>query len=129
MEPNTHLKISQRLCGAPVALDEGSATVSMVADPEMVVDETGLVHGGFVFGMADYAAMLAVNDPFVVLGAAECRFLKPVLAEQSIEAVANVESEKGKKRVVKVVVSRAKDIVFESTFTCFVLEQHVTSAG
>jgi acyl-coenzyme A thioesterase PaaI-like protein len=44
----------------------------------MVVDAHGLVHGGFVFGLADYAAMLAVNDPNVVLGAAEARFLKPV---------------------------------------------------
>lgn len=30
------------------------------------------------FGLADYAAMLAVNEPTVVLGKAEVRFLKPV---------------------------------------------------
>jgi acyl-coenzyme A thioesterase PaaI-like protein len=44
----------------------------------MAVDDRGLVHGGFVFGLADHAAMLAVNDPNVVLGAASTRFLKPV---------------------------------------------------
>ena len=32
---------------------------------------------GFIFGAADYAAMLAVNQPNVVLGAAETHFLKP----------------------------------------------------
>jgi acyl-coenzyme A thioesterase PaaI-like protein len=44
----------------------------------MAADQRGLVHGGFTFGLADYAAMVAVNDPNVVLGAAEVRFLAPV---------------------------------------------------
>lgn len=26
----------------------------------------GLVHGGFIFGAADFAAMSAVNNPFVL---------------------------------------------------------------
>jgi len=43
----------------------------------MVVDDHKLVHGGFIFGAADYAAMAAVNDPNVVLGSAEVSFLKP----------------------------------------------------
>ena len=67
-----------RFCGTLVELGEGSARVALDAIDSMVVDAQGLVHGGFVFGLADYAAMLAVNDPNVVLGAAETRFLKPV---------------------------------------------------
>ena len=44
----------------------------------MAADGRGLVHGGFTFGLADFAAMCAVNDPNVVLGAATCKFLAPV---------------------------------------------------
>ena len=66
----------------------------------MAADDRGLVHGGFIFGMADYAAMVAVNDPLVVLGSAETKFLKPVQVGDTVEAVARVQSESGKKRIV-----------------------------
>jgi acyl-coenzyme A thioesterase PaaI-like protein len=83
------------------------------------------VHGGFIFGMADYAAMLAVNDPHVVLGAADSRFLKPVRTGESVVAEAQVESVDGKKQMVTARVSRDQEVVYQGTFTCFVLERHV----
>ncbi|MGE0711046.1 MAG: PaaI family thioesterase [Planctomycetota bacterium] len=125
MKPDTHLAIDHTLCGLPTALAPGRATVALVATEAMAADERGLVHGGFVFGAADYAAMLAVNDPNVVLGAAETRFLLPVVVGQRVELEAQVTEEKGKKRVVRVTARRAGDAVFEGTFTCFVLPRHV----
>ena len=91
----------------------------------MSVDAQGLIHGGFVFGLADYAAMLAVNDPNVVLGAAETRFLKPVRVGDQVIATAETIKANGRKREVHVeaVVDSVK--VFEGSFTCFVLERHV----
>ena len=78
---------------------------------------------------ADYAAMLAVNDPNVVLGAAETRFLRPVQVGDVIVARATRETTQGKKQLVKVSCTRAGDPadapVMEGTFTCFVLPQHV----
>ena len=97
----------------------------MTTLPSMSADERGLTHGGFYFGMADYAAMLAINDPNVVLGAAETRFLKPVREGDVLTASANVTGEKGKKRLVDVAVERGSDTVFTGTFTCFVLDKHV----
>lgn len=91
----------------------------------MAVDDRALVHGGFVFGLADYAAMLAVDDPNVVLGSADVRFLKPVVVGEPLVAEAVVESEAGKKRAVRVVVTRGADEVLTGTFTCYVLEHHV----
>ena len=87
MRPQTHLSIDPRLCGAPVTLSPGQATVQFVATAQMAVDEHGLVHGGFVFGLADHAAMLAVNDPNVVLGAADTRFLAPVRVGDVVTAL------------------------------------------
>lgn len=74
MEIATHLGIDRSWCGEPMVVTEGAATVRLSTSAAMAADAQGLVHGGFVFGAADYAAMLAVNDPFVVLGAAETRF-------------------------------------------------------
>ena len=46
---------------------------------------------------ADYAAMLAVNDPFVVLGAAQTRFLAPVAVGERVIARAFREQHEGRK--------------------------------
>lgn len=124
-EPKTHLKINQHLCGEPVELGEGRARVAFEASAEMAVDERGLVHGGFVFGLADYAAMLAVNDPNVVLGSAEVRFTAPVSVGQRVEATAEVRETKGKKRVLEASAVAGNSKVFEATFTAFVLDEHV----
>jgi acyl-coenzyme A thioesterase PaaI-like protein len=125
MEPNTHLAISPRLCGTPRALREGSAEVELVASEDMRADARGLVHGGFVFGLADYAAMLAINAPNVVLGSAETRFLAPVVVGETLLATARVSRTDGKKHHVDVQVSRGLDRVFEGSFVCFVPSQHV----
>jgi len=124
MKVATHLKISPQLVGEPLELSEGAATARLLTDTQMVADDQGLVHGGFTFGLADYAAMLAVNDPHVVLGAAECRFLAPVVVGEEMTARANVDERNGKKHKVRCVVSTSKP-VFEAEFTCFVLEQHI----
>lgn len=125
MEPRTHLATDPTLVGTPISLGEGNAAVALATTAAMAVDDRGLVHGGFVFGLADYAAMLAVNDPYVVLGAAECRFLAPVQVGQQLVARAHVIGEKGKKRTVETTATVGEARVFEATFTCFVLEHHV----
>ncbi len=125
MTPQTHLAINPRLCGHPGSLRAGGATVTLATVPEMAADGRGLVHGGFVFGAADYAAMLAVNDPNVVLGAAESRFLAPVCIGQSVVLDAEVTEGKGRKQTVAVVGWVDETQVFSGTFTTFVLDQHV----
>jgi acyl-coenzyme A thioesterase PaaI-like protein len=125
MEPNTHLAISGRLCGTPRTLREGSAEVELTASEDMRADARGLVHGGFVFGLADYAAMLAINAPNVVLGSAETRFLAPVSVGEQLLATARVSVAEHKKYHVEVHVSRGLDRVFEGSFVCFVPSEHV----
>ncbi|MEJ2199857.1 MAG: hotdog domain-containing protein [Desulfuromonadaceae bacterium] len=123
-QSNTHLAISPVLVGEPLALAEGRAVVQLQTCAEMVADERGLVHGGFTFGLADYAAMLCVNDPNVVLGAAETKFLAPVKLGETLVAEAELLEAKGKKRLVKCVV-KTSGPVFEGVFTCFALEKHI----
>lgn len=125
MEPRTHLAANPALCGEVVQIGEGSALVALDTTGEMVVDSRGLVHGGFVFGLADYAAMLAVNDPNVVLGSAESRFVKPVRHGDRVIARAKTISTNGRRREVRVEATVDQTAVFEGTFTCFILEQHV----
>ena len=124
-QPRTHLGIDRSLCGEPVELSEGRAVVALATRSQMTADAHGLVHGGFVFGAADYAAMLAVNDPNVVLGGSDVRFLAPVRLGDKVVCTATVTGEKGRKRVVEVSCAVGETVVVSGTLTCFVLDQHV----
>jgi uncharacterized protein (TIGR00369 family) len=122
----THERIDHALCGEPVALAPGSAAVRLATTANMAVDDRGLVHGGFVFGLLDHAAMLAVNDPNVVLGQAQVRFLRPVRVGEAVVARATVTAEAGKKRTVAVeVVRESGEAVATGELVCFVLDRHV----
>ncbi|MGE4424452.1 MAG: PaaI family thioesterase [Pseudodesulfovibrio sp.] len=129
MEIKTHESIDQTLCGEPVEVTEGTSTVRLTCTANMAADASGLVHGGFIFGLADYAAMLSVNHPNVVLGAAETRFLKPSRVGDVLMARAQDQTPLERKRIVQVEVSCGEDVVFSGTFTCFVTKQHVLAGS
>jgi len=128
-ETATHLAISPRLVGEPLEIEDGTARAKLTTLPEMAADEAGLVHGGFVFGLADYAAMLAVNHPNVVLGSANVRFTAPVRAGEEVVARAAVVRTKGKKRELEVSAAVDERVVLEGTLIAFVLEEHVLSGA
>lgn len=125
MNINTHGRIDHSLCGKPLFVEDGKSRVELVTTSSMAADEKGLVHGGFIFSLADYAAMIAVNHPHVVLGASDVKFLKPVCVGDTVTANATVQEVKGKKYWVSVCVARENEEVFQGMFTCFVLDKHV----
>lgn len=120
---NTHPAIDHRLCGHVREIGIDRSRVELLLLEEMQADATGLVHGGFIFGAADYAAMLAVNDPNVVLGSAEVRFVRPSRVGDTLGFEARVESSDGRKRTVSVVGKGTDGAeVFVGRFVCFVLD-------
>lgn len=124
----THLAIEPRLSGGIVELGDRRARVRLQTVPEMVADEDGLVHGGFVFSLADYCAMLAVNEPNVVLASARMEFLAPVAVGEAIEAAAEIVSTTGRAHEVEVVVERVGDragVVARGEMSCLVTARHV----
>ena len=125
MDVRTHAAIDPALCGAPVAVEPGRAVVELEATAAMAVDAAGMVHGGFVFGLADHAAMLAVNEPNVVLVSAESRFLRPVRPGERLRAEARVTAATPPRYAVACTVSRNGEPVFEGSFSCHVTRQHV----
>ena len=124
----THKKASVKLIGKPIVIFEGEkATAELLATKEMTVDASGLVHGGFTFGLADYAAMLAVNHANVVLASAQVKFTAPVKQGETMIAEAAVIKNEGRKNEVNVNVRVGEKIVFTGTFICYILEKHVLS--
>ena len=125
MQIRTHLKIDISLSGEPINLREGYAEVLLKTNERMIADEKGLIHGGFIFSAADYASMLAVNHPNVVLAGANVKFLKPVKLGDSILCKAKVVEDKGRKKKVIVECFKEKEKVFEGEFYTVVLDKHV----
>ncbi|MCU0599059.1 MAG: hotdog fold thioesterase [Desulfobacterales bacterium] len=125
MQILTHNHIDIKLCGQPLSVEDGTSRVELQTNDFMAVDAHGLVHGGFIFGLADHAAMIAVNDPNVVLGSAQVKFIRPVRAGQSVVAEAATLNVEGKKHSVSVIAFIGDTKVFEGEFKCFVLEKHV----
>ncbi|BCS87163.1 PaaI family thioesterase [Pseudodesulfovibrio sediminis] len=125
MQIKTHNSIEQSLCGKPITVEEGRSEVCLMCTQNMAADSRGLVHGGFIFGLADYAAMLAVNHPNVVLGSAETRFLKPSRVGDVLVARAQDQTPDERKHEVLVDVLCGEDTVFSGKFICFVTKQHV----
>ena len=123
----THLSVSEELVGKVEKIESGkSSQVVLKTGPQMGVDEKGLVHGGFTFGLADYAAMVAVNDPFVVLLSSQVRFLRPVTTGEGLTARAEVTEADGRKRKVQCeVFNQDQQKVLEGEFFCLILSQHV----
>ncbi len=124
MEIKTHMLADKELLGEVVEVEEGFAKVMLKTSQKMVVDKLGLVHGGFTFGAADLAAMIAVNHPNVVLHRAEVRFKAPVKNGEVVFAEGRVAERNGRK--VKVEVKAYTDkTVLEGFMYCYIPEKHV----
>ncbi len=121
----THDEINSRLCGEIKALKAGHVIVELETSEDMQADSMGLVHSGFIYGAADYAAMLAVNEKNVVLSNSTSMFLSPVKVGDIVRFEAKAKSSDSKKRYIKVEGFILDVKVFEGEFKTIVTERHV----
>jgi len=122
----THKLIKEEFSGKVTELKEGIyAKVVLETNEVMAADEKGLVHGGFIFSLADYAAMVCVNEPTVVLKEASIRFKRPVKTGDVLEARARKIKQEGKYHTIEVKVKRGDTIIAEGEFIAVVPPKHV----
>lgn len=122
---NTHERINTVYSGEILKMEAGYAKVMLETIEAMRADELGLVHGGFIFSAADFAAMAAVNEPNVVLASCNCLFLAPVRVGDSVTFEATEHQKEGRKRNVTVRGFVHEIKVFEGEFKTVVTERHV----
>lgn len=122
---NTHEKINTTYSGYISKLESGYAHITLETTDVMRADDVGLVHGGFIFSAADFAAMAAVNEPNVVLASCNCLFLAPVRVGDIVTFEATEHQKEGRKRNVSVRGFVHDVKVFEGEFKTVVTERHV----
>jgi len=121
----THQRINKDLSGEVIKHEIGYVELRLITISEMIADDIGLIHGGFIFSAADYAAMVAVNEKNVVLVGSDCQFLSPVKFHDEVNIVARVRHKKGRKRNVHVEGFVLDIKVFEGEFKTVITDKHV----
>jgi acyl-CoA thioesterase len=122
---STHENINRDLNGEILKLEKGYVELRLTTTSEMVVDSQGLIHGGFIFSAADFAAMAAVNERNVVLVGSDCQFLSPVKFGDEVNFVARVRHKEGRKRNIYVEAHVLDIKVFEGEFKTVITDRHV----
>lgn len=122
---NTHESINRDLCGEIMRLEQGYVELRLTTSTEMVADDQGLIHGGFIFGAADFAAMAAVNEKNVVLVGCDSNFLSPVKFGDEVNFVARVRHKEGRKRNVYVEAHVLDIKIFHAEFRTVITEKHI----
>jgi acyl-coenzyme A thioesterase PaaI-like protein len=125
MDINTHLKIDNNISGECIELKKDYAKVKLTTKEFMCADSQGLIHGGFIFSSADYSAMLAINDPHVVLAKSNTKFIAPVKLNDIVILEANVLSSDGFKSEVEVIAKVEQKDVFKGSFFTATLKKHI----
>ena len=122
---NTHQKIKKHLVGNITFIEKGHSKTILQTNEDMVVDTLGLIHSGFIFGAAGYAAISAINEENIVIISSKTKFLAPAKNGDLIEFDAIAKFEDSRKREVKVIGEINEIKIFEGVFQAVVLEKHI----
>lgn len=124
-ELKTSPNIKLNLSGVVTKLEPGHAKTLFHTHVDMVGDGEGLIHSGFVFSAANYAALASINEVHSVVISSRINFFAPTRLGETIEFDASAHFNESKKREVRV-VGKTKDIkVFEGVFQVVVLDDHI----
>ena len=131
LEIYSKLKIPKKLrssfTGDIVELEDGYVKTKFEPTDEMVIDDYKLIHNGFIFNAADFAAMVAVNNPYLVIITSNTKFLAPIELGNVVDFEAKVVHKYARKREIKVIGTVSDIKVFEGLFLVVILDQHILS--
>jgi acyl-coenzyme A thioesterase PaaI-like protein len=86
-----------------------------------------MIHAGFLFNAASFAAIAAINKPNVVLVVARCNFLAALKVADEVIFEARAMQNTARKRAVTVEGPIGKIKVFDGEFSAGVTDRHTLS--
>ncbi|MGP1562097.1 MAG: PaaI family thioesterase [Helicobacteraceae bacterium] len=117
--------INQSIVGFLEEIAPGEATVKLVCTDDMVADQKGLIHTGFMFNSANYAALLAINEPNAITIVSKANFLLPAVLDDEVIFKARAMQTESRKRVVRVDGFLRDNKIFEAEFSIVVMDRHI----
>ena len=123
------IKVPRRLnssyAGYPVEMGENTVKTRLRIGREMLFDDEGLAYNGFVYMAANYAAQLAINEPYAVTIGSRVSFLAPAKMGDIVDFDAKAYFNESKKREVRVLGKINGVRIFDASFQLVVLEDHI----
>lgn len=113
------------LVGNIVKMTYEEVITKFVPTKQMISDESNLIHSGFIFNAANYAAMCLVNQPHAITIGSEVEFLAPVEFEQEMMFLATVKQSNNKKFEINVKGTLLDIKIFEAIFHIAVFEKQL----
>ncbi|WP_295739922.1 hotdog domain-containing protein, partial [uncultured Helicobacter sp.] len=113
------------IVGELVELYRDKAIVRFRPNERMIMDESKMIHAGFVFNAASFAAMAAINKKYSVLIASDVKFLAPIELGHEITFKAQAIQSDTKKCEVKVEGFLLDIKIFDSLFHIAVFDKKI----
>lgn len=125
LELQTCTSLKGELVGSIVKMTYEEVITKFVPTKQMISDESNLIHSGFIFNAANYAAMCLVNQPHAITIGAEVEFLAPVEFEQEMMFLATIKQSNAKKFEISVKGTLLDIKIFEATFHIAVFDKQL----
>ncbi|CAD7286687.1 PaaI family thioesterase [Campylobacter suis] len=126
IKTSTEIKLS--LSGVVTELEKNHSKTRLFTTAEMVCDTEGLIHSGFIFSAANYAALTSINLQNCVTINARINFFAPAKLGDVIDFEATAYFDESRKRDVRVIGRIREMKVFEGTFQLVTLDEHIFTA-
>lgn len=118
-------EMSPNVIGELLELYQNKAIVKFAPSERMIMDESKMIHTGFVFNAASFAAMAAINKKYSVLIAADVKFLAPIELGHEVTFKAEAIQSDTKKCEVKVEGFLLDIKIFDSLFHIAVFDKKI----
>lgn len=117
--------LKSEMCGSIIKMTYEEVITKFVPTKQMISDESNLIHSGFIFNAANYAAMCLVNQPHAITIGAEVEFLAPVEFEQEMMFLATIKQSNAKKFEINVKGTLLDIKIFEAIFHIAVFDKQL----
>lgn len=119
------MEMPQNVVGEITELYRNKAIVRFVPTEKMIMDESKMIHAGFVFNSASYAAMVALNRKYSVIIASDVKFFAPIELGHEVIFKAEAVQSDTKKCEVKVEGFLLDIKIFDSMFHIAVFDKKI----
>lgn len=113
------------LCGIIIQASKEEVVTKFQATKQMISDENDIIHSGFIFNAASYAAMCLVNQTYSLIIKSEVQFLAPLEFGQEMTFIATMRHSNNKQCEVVVKGSLLDIKIFEASFYISIFDKQI----
>jgi acyl-CoA thioesterase len=120
----THTELDPNQVGHVDHLNPDESRITLTTSRSMHADMENLVHSGYIGSSAEYAALIAVNEPNAMIYSVSSQYFACARVGDDVSYKATVKHSEGRKRDVTVVGKIESIKVYEAHIVVIIPEYH-----